>query len=89
VYEAALHFGYNPQEEVVIALQHMALSHHGKLEYASPVLPQLPEAVALSQIDLMDTKLQAVEDGLNHSKEDCVTGIRAIDGGTVYRLKVE
>ncbi len=86
VYEAAQQFGIDTQDPVVIALQHMVLSHHGKLEYGSPVLPQLPEAVALHYIDNLDAKLQAVEDALAGSKEDCVTGIKAIDGGRVFRL---
>jgi len=52
-------------------------------------LPQLPESIALCQIDLMDSRLQAVEDHLIQSKESCVTGVRAIDGGRIYRLELD
>jgi 3'-5' exoribonuclease len=35
----------------------MILSHHGSLEYGSPVLPATPEAVALNLIENTDAKL--------------------------------
>ncbi|MCY4491583.1 MAG: HD domain-containing protein [Thaumarchaeota archaeon] len=35
---------------------HMILSHHGKLEHGSPVVPHFPEAVALSKIDDCDAQ---------------------------------
>jgi len=39
---------------------HMILSHHGKLEFGSPKLPMIPEALALNFIDDFDAKMQAV-----------------------------
>jgi 3'-5' exoribonuclease len=39
---------------------HMILSHHGKLEFGSPKLPMIPEALALSFLDDFDAKMQAV-----------------------------
>jgi 3'-5' exoribonuclease len=39
---------------------HMMLSHHGKLEFGSPKLPMIPEAIALNFIDDFDAKMQAV-----------------------------
>jgi 3'-5' exoribonuclease len=39
---------------------HMVLSHHGKLEFGSPKLPMIPEALALNFIDDFDAKMQAV-----------------------------
>ncbi len=38
---------------------HMILSHHGKLEFGSPKLPMIPEALALSFVDDFDAKMQA------------------------------
>ncbi len=40
-------------------LEHMILSHHGKYEYGSPVLPAIPEAFALHHIDNLDAKTEA------------------------------
>ena len=39
------------KSEVPLLLEHMVLSHHGKLEYGSPVLPQTKEALILSIVD--------------------------------------
>ncbi len=39
---------------------HMILSHHGKLEFGSPKLPMIPEALMLNFIDDLDAKMQAV-----------------------------
>ena len=40
---------------------HMILSHHGKLEFGSPKLPMIPEALALNFLDDLDAKMQAVQ----------------------------
>ena len=40
---------------------HMILSHHGKLEFGSPKLPMIPEALALSFLDDLDAKMQAMQ----------------------------
>lgn len=39
---------------------HLILSHHGKLEFGSPKLPMIPEALALNFLDDLDAKMQAV-----------------------------
>lgn len=41
-------------------LLHMVLSHHGKLEFGSPQVPQFAEALALHYIDDLDSKLEAM-----------------------------
>jgi 3'-5' exoribonuclease len=38
-------------------LEHMILSHHGQLEFGSPKLPAFMEAMLLSQIDNLDSKM--------------------------------
>lgn len=39
-------------------LLHCILSHHGKLEFGSPVVPKLREALALSFADNLDSKME-------------------------------
>jgi len=39
---------------------HLILSHHGKLEFGSPKLPMIPEAIVLNFVDDLDAKMQAV-----------------------------
>lgn len=47
--------------EVPLLLEHMILSHHGKQEYGSPVLPETREALLLSMIDDMDSKMMVLD----------------------------
>src|SRR5947208_5449361 len=41
-------------------VMHMILSHHGKLEFGSPKLPRIPEALMLNFLDDMDAKMQTL-----------------------------
>ena len=41
-----------------ILVEHLVLSHHGKLEFGSPKLPMIPEAVLLNYLDDLDAKMQ-------------------------------
>jgi 3'-5' exoribonuclease len=50
--------GFPPKLKTLVL--HMILSHHGKLEFGSPKLPMIPEALALSFIDDLDAKMQAM-----------------------------
>ncbi len=51
--------GFPPKLKALVL--HMILSHHGKLEFGSPKLPMTPEALALSFIDDLDAKMQAIQ----------------------------
>jgi 3'-5' exoribonuclease len=50
--------GFPPRLKTLVL--HMILSHHGKLEFGSPKLPMTPEALALSFLDDLDAKMQAM-----------------------------
>lgn len=52
------YFKIDEYSEDVIVLKHMVLAHHGKLEYGSPVRPQIMEAEILHQIDNLDASIQ-------------------------------
>jgi len=41
-------------------VEHMIVSHHGKLEFGSPKLPQFPEALLLHYLDDMDSKMECM-----------------------------
>jgi 3'-5' exoribonuclease len=41
-------------------VEHMILSHHGRREFGSPILPMTPEAILLSALDDLEAKMQAV-----------------------------
>ena len=57
--EVAEEKGIADSEEAVL-LRHMVLSHHGKYEFGSPVLPEIPEAEALSLIDNLDARMNTL-----------------------------
>ncbi|MEW5924847.1 MAG: HD domain-containing protein [Candidatus Zixiibacteriota bacterium] len=46
---------------LLMKLRHLILSHHGQVEYASPVVPQIPEAFVLYYVDEVDAKMGAIE----------------------------
>ncbi len=47
-------------EALTTQLKHLILSHHGQLEFGSPVLPMTLEAIALTQIDNLDARINNV-----------------------------
>jgi len=48
-------------EELRRHVLHLLLAHHGKLEYGSPKLPLTPEALMLSYLDDLDSKVEAMQ----------------------------
>nr|WP_162990648.1 HD domain-containing protein [Maliibacterium massiliense] len=44
-------------EERSLLMQHMVLSHHGRVEYGSPRVPMFPEAEVLSMLDMLDARM--------------------------------
>lgn len=52
-------------EEQVMLLKHMLLSHHGKHEFGSPVVPMTPEAEVLSALDGLDSRLEMMNQALS------------------------
>ena len=44
-------------EEILMMLEHMVLSHHGVPEYGSPKPPMFPEAEVLHHLDLLDARI--------------------------------
>jgi 3'-5' exoribonuclease len=47
-------------ERLRVLVEHMILSHHGKLEFGSPKLPMTPEAMLLSALDDLEAKFAAM-----------------------------
>lgn len=46
--------------KLLTLVEHMILSHHGRREFGSPVLPMTPEAILLSALDDLEAKMQAM-----------------------------
>ncbi len=50
--------GFPPRLRTLVL--HLILSHHGKLEFGSPKLPMIPEALVLNFLDDLDAKMMAM-----------------------------
>ena len=57
-------------EELYLHVLHIVLSHHGKLEYGSPVTPKTPEAILVHYLDDLDAKLEVVFHGIEEDNGD-------------------
>lgn len=68
--EAADWIHLEPASDMVrLHLLHLIASHHGQMEFGSPVLPKTPEAMALHYIDNLDAKLEMFRRGYQTSEE--------------------
>ena len=65
--ETADELGLSGEQETLL-LRHMILSHHGKHEFGSPVLPAIPEAEALFLIDNMDARMNSLKQAFSQVK---------------------
>ncbi len=54
--------------ELLMRLQHMILSHHGELEWGSPVRPALVEAQVLHFLDNMDARIWMFAEAARHPR---------------------
>jgi 3'-5' exoribonuclease len=57
VVEAAKLTGEPFPQESLLRIKHMILSHHGQLDFGSPVVPMTPEAIFLATLDNLDAKV--------------------------------
>jgi 3'-5' exoribonuclease len=60
--------GFPPRLKVLV--EHLILSHHGKLEFGSPKLPMIPEALVLNFLDDLDAKMQAMASEFERSARE-------------------
>lgn len=65
---AAAKINFPPSE--LRHLIHLIASHHGTMEWGSPVVPKTIEAVLLHQIDLLDSRVQGFYEHLNSDAGD-------------------
>ena len=84
----ALKLGYQNNEEVLL-LEHMVLSHHYYGNYGSPKKPNIPEALILHFIDNIDSKMTALSDALDLVKAGEFTApISVLDREKYYKSKL-
>lgn len=74
--------------EELLIIRHMILSHHGELEYGSPIRPATLEAEILSMIDNIDAKINIIDKALSEIKEGEFTQkLFAMDNRVFYKHK--
>ena len=67
----------------------MILSHHGKNEYGSPVLPQIREAEMLHMIDNMDARMNMFNKALDTLESgETSKRIFSLENRTIYKPKM-
>ena len=83
--------GITPETKYL--LQHMLISHHGKLEFGAAVRPAFIEAEILSQLDLLDANIYEMADAVKGVKNGEFTGrLWMLDNRKLYnhgRVDVE
>ena len=81
--------GVNDKESVLL-LKHMVLSHHGKMEFGSPVLPMIPEAEVLTLLDNLDARMYMMKQSLDTTQPGHFgTRVFALEGRMIYHRKGE
>ena len=78
----------NIKSEVPLLLEHIILSHHGQHEFGSPVLPMTKEALLISMLDNLDSKLNLLDriyDGVKPGEFS--QKIPSMDGRSFYKAK--
>ena len=74
--------------EVPLLLEHMILAHHGQPEFGSPVLPLTKEALLLSLIDNLDSKMVVVNKAIADIEPgNFTTKIFPLDNRAFYKPK--
>ena len=85
--EASKSLNLENSEELLL-LRHMILSHHGQLEYGSPVRPMTLEAEMLTYIDNIDAKVNIVSKALSEVKPGEFTSkLFAMENRSFYKTK--
>ena len=70
-----------------LALTHILLSHHGQPDYGSPKVPAFPEALIVSEVDMLDAKMNAMMAGLVDVEHGTLSDkCPALGGIRLYRL---
>ncbi|MDR0532280.1 MAG: HD domain-containing protein [Oscillospiraceae bacterium] len=77
-------------DELLILLQHMLISHHGEPEFGAAMRPMFLEAEVLSEIDLLDARVNEVSAALAGVEPGAFTSkIWAMDNRKFYKHTYE
>jgi len=75
-------------KKTAMMLEHMCLSHHGEPEFGAAVRPMFIEAELLSELDLMDSRVYEMREGVTAAGQEDFSGrIWAMDNRKLYNHK--
>ncbi|MGQ9687992.1 MAG: 3'-5' exoribonuclease YhaM family protein [Desulfobaccales bacterium] len=76
-----------PDEQMLMALEHIIIAHHGAEEFGSPILPRTPEALLVYYLDEIDSKLHMAQRHLDTDfSEGDFTSYHRVLKRRLYRL---
>lgn len=71
-----------------LLLQHILLSHHGQLDFGSPVVPKCPEAILVNMLDLIDSRMDICQTALSDVEAGKFSDkVFALEGRLLYQSK--
>ena len=80
--------GLKITSEVPLLLEHMVLSHHGYPEFGSAIMPMTQEALMLSLIDNLDSKMVIVQKAIeNVNPGEFSQKVFPLDNRVIYKPK--
>lgn len=87
--KAIIELGIEDDREDVTILRHVVLSHHGQLEYGSPVRPRIMEAEIIHLIDNIDAEMMMMTTALTQVEDGEMTSrIFALENRSFYKPKL-
>lgn len=77
--------------ELELMLKHMIVSHHGSLEFGSPVIPLFPEAFVLYMMDNLDAKMFVFKTKIeeNDGEEEFFTNYDHFHGQSFFTYRYQ
>ena len=88
--EVLVELNIDDTREDVVVLRHVILSHHGQLEYGSPVRPRIMEAEVIHMIDNLDASMMMMTTALNLVGPGEMTNrLFAMDNRSFYKPKCD
>lgn len=87
--KATIELSISDDKEEVILLRHLVLSHHGLLEYGSPVRPRVLEAELLHMIDNIDAEMMMMTTALDRVEPGEMTNkLFPMDNRSFYKPNI-
>lgn len=83
--EIAAELQLDANDERVILLQHMLLSHHGEPEWGAAVQPHFIEAEILYHLDLLDARIESAREALEGTEAGAMTDYVKSFGHALYQ----